>query len=135
MKEQMAPSSGAYRMDVENFGPIVRASVDLRGCSKREGESPIRGSPDAVEPLHEQRSLPQQPHRRRVASPRTPCCPPPKPGGRPIKHPRREVVNAIRYVLRTGCAWRMLPNDLPPLADRLPLLQQVALGRDLGARP
>ena len=42
-----------------------------------------------------------------------PCCPPPKPGGRPIKYPRREVVNAIRYVLRTGCAWRMLPNDLP----------------------
>ena len=25
-----------------------------------------------------------------------------------------EVVNAIRYVLRTGCAWRMLPHDLPP---------------------
>ena len=23
-------------------------------------------------------------------------------------------MNAIRYVLRTGCAWRMLPNDLPP---------------------
>ena len=43
-----------------------------------------------------------------------PLLPPPKPGGRPIKHPRREVMNAIRYVLRTGCAWRMLPNDLPP---------------------
>ena len=40
--------------------------------------------------------------------------PPPKPGGRPLKYSRREVVNAIRYVLRTGCAWRMLPHDLPP---------------------
>ena len=40
--------------------------------------------------------------------------PPPKPGGRPVKYPRREVVNAIRYVLRAGCAWRMLPHDLPP---------------------
>ena len=40
--------------------------------------------------------------------------PPPKPGGRPVKYPRREVVNAIRYVLRTGCPWRMLPHDLPP---------------------
>ena len=30
--------------------------------------------------------------------------PPPKPGGRPLKYSRREVVNAIRYVLRTGCA-------------------------------
>ena len=43
-----------------------------------------------------------------------PLLPPPKRAGRPIKHPRREVVNAIRYVLRTGCSWRMLPHDLPP---------------------
>lgn len=40
--------------------------------------------------------------------------PPPKPGGRPAKYPRREIVNAILYVLRTGCAWRQLPHDLPP---------------------
>ena len=33
---------------------------------------------------------------------------------RPITYPRREIVNAIRYVLRTGCSWRMLPHDLPP---------------------
>jgi len=26
----------------------------------------------------------------------------------------REVVNAILYVLRSGCSWRMLPHDLPP---------------------
>jgi len=26
----------------------------------------------------------------------------------------REVLNGIFYVLRTGCAWRMLPHDLPP---------------------
>ena len=43
-----------------------------------------------------------------------PLLPAPKPTGRPIKHSRREVVNGIRYVLRTGCAWRMLPHDLPP---------------------
>ena len=43
-----------------------------------------------------------------------PLLPPPKPGGRPAKYPRREVVNAIRYVLRSGCSWRMLPHDLPP---------------------
>ena len=43
-----------------------------------------------------------------------PLLPPPKPGGRPVKYPRREIVNAIRYVLRTGCSWRMLPHDLPP---------------------
>lgn len=38
----------------------------------------------------------------------------PKPGGRPAKHPRREVVNAILYVNRAGCAWRLLPKDFPP---------------------
>ena len=43
-----------------------------------------------------------------------PLLPAPKPGGRPVKYPRREVVNAIMYVLRSGCPWRMLPHDLPP---------------------
>ena len=43
-----------------------------------------------------------------------PLLPPPKPGGRPVKYARREIVNAIRYVLRTSCSWRMLPHDLPP---------------------
>ena len=41
-----------------------------------------------------------------------PLLPPPKPGGRPIKY-RREIVNAILYILRAGAAWRMLPHDLP----------------------
>jgi transposase len=35
-------------------------------------------------------------------------------GGRPEKHPRRAVVDAILYVVRTGCAWRQLPADFPP---------------------
>lgn len=43
-----------------------------------------------------------------------PLLPPPKSEGRPIKYPRREVLNGIVYVLRTGCAWRMIPHDLPP---------------------
>jgi len=36
------------------------------------------------------------------------------PRGRKKLHPRREIVNAIFYVLRSGCAWRMMPHDLPP---------------------
>src|SRR5436305_13931059 len=40
--------------------------------------------------------------------------PAPQPGGRPARYPRREVVNALLYVLRTGCQWRALPHDLPP---------------------
>ncbi|MFG2632208.1 IS5 family transposase, partial [Streptomyces sp. NPDC048473] len=35
-------------------------------------------------------------------------------GGRPEKHPRREIVDAIRYVVDTGCKWRALPRDFPP---------------------
>ena len=27
--------------------------------------------------------------------------------------PRREIVNGVFYVLRTGCAWRHMPHDLP----------------------
>lgn len=30
------------------------------------------------------------------------------------KHDLREVFNALRYVTRTGCAWRYVPHDLPP---------------------
>lgn len=37
-----------------------------------------------------------------------------KSGGRPAKYERREIVNAVRYTLRTGCAWRLMPHDLPP---------------------
>lgn len=34
--------------------------------------------------------------------------------GRPLTYSRRRVVEAILYVLRSGCAWRMLPHDFPP---------------------
>lgn len=43
-----------------------------------------------------------------------PLIPPPKAGGRPAIHARRELVDAMCYVLRTGCAWRLLPHDFPP---------------------
>lgn len=34
--------------------------------------------------------------------------------GRPQEVDRREIVNAILYMLRSHCSWRMLPHDLPP---------------------
>jgi transposase len=43
-----------------------------------------------------------------------PLLPPVKAGGRPEKHPRRAIVDAILYVVRTGCSWRQLPADFPP---------------------
>jgi transposase len=35
-------------------------------------------------------------------------------GGRPEAHDRREVVDAIRYLVDNGCKWRALPADFPP---------------------
>ena len=42
-----------------------------------------------------------------------PLIPPAKSGGRPRTVDIREVLDAIFYVLRSGCAWRMLPHDFP----------------------
>lgn len=43
-----------------------------------------------------------------------PLIPPARRGGRPRKVDVREVLNAIFYVLSTGCQWAALPRDLPP---------------------
>jgi putative transposase len=75
--------------------------------------------------------------------------PPAKPGGRPRGVDVREVINGILYVLRTGCAWRALPHDLPcfktcwyyfdrfsndgtwrSIAERLHPMARVRAGRD-----
>jgi transposase len=37
-----------------------------------------------------------------------------KSPGRIPKHPRRAIVDAILYVVRSGCSWRQLPVDFPP---------------------
>jgi transposase len=78
----------------------------------------IRGCPD---PVHDQEAA-----RDPVPSPLStdltdaewrllaPLIPAPKAGGRPALHARRELVNAMAYWLRAGCAWRLLPHDLPP---------------------
>jgi transposase len=43
-----------------------------------------------------------------------PLIPPAKRGGRKRTVDVREVLNAIFYVLATGCQWKALPKDLPP---------------------
>ena len=43
-----------------------------------------------------------------------PLIPPAKTGGRPRSCDMREILNGIFYEVRSGCAWRMLPHDLPP---------------------
>jgi len=43
-----------------------------------------------------------------------PLVTPPTRRGRPRLHPLRRILNAIFYLVRSGCAWRLLPRDLPP---------------------
>lgn len=42
-----------------------------------------------------------------------PLIPAVKTGGRPAFIARREIVDAMLYVLRSGCSWRALPHDFP----------------------
>jgi putative transposase len=46
-----------------------------------------------------------------LVEPLLPCA---KRGGRRRGTPLREVLNALLYLLRTGCPWRMLPREFPP---------------------
>jgi transposase len=45
-----------------------------------------------------------------------PFMPSPRKVGRPREVELREVVNAILYLASTGCQWRMLPKDFPPVS-------------------
>jgi putative transposase len=42
------------------------------------------------------------------------CLPAPKAQGRPRTHSLRDVLDAVFYVLKSGCHWRLLPHDFPP---------------------
>ena len=81
-----------------------------------------------------------------------PLLPAPKPGGRPRRTDMREVMNAIFYVLKTGCQWALLPHDFPAKGTVYPyfntwrksglweqinrhLRQQVRLSRGREANP
>ena len=64
-----------------------------------------------------------------------PMIPDARPGGRPRKVDKREIIDTILYFLRAGCAWRLLPHDLPPwqtVCKRRPAhLAGVILGQEL----
>jgi transposase len=56
-------------------------------------------------------------------------------GGRPEKHPRREIVDAIRYVVDTGCKWRGPAQGLSALAHVLRIHGPLGGGRSRRADP
>jgi transposase len=60
-----------------------------------------------------------------------PVLPTARPGGRPRTTNLRAVLNAIFYLMRTGCQWRLLPREFPPWHG-LPLLSSLAKLRCVG---
>src|SRR5215212_1253399 len=61
-------------------------------------------------------SIPDQPMMRRPMEPQqAPLALPQKPNGRPTVHPLGEILDAIFYIVHSGCAWRLLAHDgFPP---------------------
>ena len=45
-----------------------------------------------------------------------PFLPPARTGERPRKMNMRDVMDAILYLVGSGCQWRMLPKDFPPVS-------------------
>jgi putative transposase len=63
----------------------------------------------------------------------SPFMPPPDKTGRPREWSMREIMSAIFYVLRAGCAWCMLPKDFPPKPSTI--ISSCTTARWPGAKP
>ena len=59
-----------------------------------------------------EKTLPNGSFRRRMEL-LEPHMPAPKSHGRPRTHDLREILNAVFYLLKSGCQWRLLPHDFP----------------------
>ena len=55
--------------------------------------------------------------------------------GRPPKWPHRHVADAVFYLLRSGCSWRMLPREYPPWQTVYYHLRQVEDRRPAAPSP
>lgn len=99
------------------------------GFARRSAMTPQKAQHEAArkgkgEPRRYQKAEPPppQPHRRAYPSDLTDAewlqleslIPKAKSGGHKEVHAKREIVNAMFYLLRSGCQWRMLPHDFPP---------------------
>ena len=61
-----------------------------------------------------EKALPNRSYRRRMELHPASHMPAPKGQGRPRVHHLREILNAVFfYILKSGCQWRLLPNDFP----------------------
>ena len=79
---------------------------------------PTLDSPCGRQPTRQQHSRPVTRYQTDLTDAElrviAPHLPKPCATGRPRAWPMREIVNGIFYVMRAGCPWRLLPNDLPP---------------------
>jgi transposase len=64
-----------------------------------------------------------------------PLIPKASPGGRPRKTDMRAAMNAILYLLRTGCSWRCLPRDSFHLHPACSQAACQGVGRELNKPP
>src|SRR5918994_562146 len=56
----------------------------------------------------------------------------PKAPGRPRVHMLRVILDAIFYILRSGCAWRLLPHDFPTAGRPSTITSERRARRHLG---
>lgn len=61
-----------------------------------------------------------------------PLVPKAKSGGRPRSQNLREMINAVFYIVKAGCTWRLLPHDRSEVADSVLLLPTLGSRWDLG---
>lgn len=52
--------------------------------------------------------------------------------GKSRKHSERDCVNAVFYITKTGCQWRFLPKNFPPVFDGAQFLLARQTKRNLG---
>jgi putative transposase len=55
--------------------------------------------------------------------------------GAPATHVRKHMVDACCYVVRTGCAWRLLPKSFPPWRGVYKAFSRWATAGTFGAVP
>ena len=117
-------SSRGVRVSGKTLGRYLKSAGFVRHAVKSSAKAALSAKDKASSGRRYRRSSPPPDTENRRAYPSDvtdvewallePLLPPAKPGGRVATVSKREVVNAIFYVLRTGCQWRMLPHDFPP---------------------
>jgi putative transposase len=85
-----------------------RPSSNCRASGILSAMETITRKPYETDPTDDEWAIPEPILQRALYGDKT------KTRGHPRHYPLREITNAILYVLKTGCQWRQLPNDLPP---------------------